>query len=141
MDYLIGPWAAFFAAGTFVIIFTPLFARLAKGVGSVDHPDGRRKSHALPVPRCGGVVVAAAAVPALLLAMSLGTPADSSSRAWLIQGLLPSAAILLIVGIIDDVLTLTGIYKLVVQVLAVSVLVAAGAHFDQVSLFGMLLPL
>jgi UDP-GlcNAc:undecaprenyl-phosphate GlcNAc-1-phosphate transferase len=48
---------------------------------------------------------------------------------------------LLIVGIIDDVLTLTGIYKLMGQVLAVSVLVAAGAQFDQVSLFGVLIPL
>jgi UDP-GlcNAc:undecaprenyl-phosphate/decaprenyl-phosphate GlcNAc-1-phosphate transferase len=41
----------------------------------------------------------------------------------------------------DDVLSLTGIYKLIGQVLAVSVLVAVGAQFEQISLFGLLFPL
>jgi len=141
MEQLIGTFAAFLAAASFVVILTPKIARLAIRVGAVDHPDGRRKSQALPVPRGGGVVVALAAFLAVVFALFIGQPADSSSSAWLMYGLLPSAAILLIIGIIDDVLTLTGIYKLVGQVLAVSVLVAAGAQFDKISLFGLLFPL
>ena len=48
---------------------------------------------------------------------------------------------LLVVGIVDDVLTLTGIYKLIGQVLAVSVLVAAGSKFESLSLFAWSIPL
>jgi UDP-GlcNAc:undecaprenyl-phosphate GlcNAc-1-phosphate transferase len=65
---------------------------------------------------------------------------DHASQ-WLVRGLLPAIGVLLAVGIVDDVLTLTGIYKLIGQVLAVSVLVAAGSQFDQITLFGILIPL
>jgi UDP-GlcNAc:undecaprenyl-phosphate GlcNAc-1-phosphate transferase len=116
-------------------------ARLAMRLGAVDRPDGRRKSQAHPVPRAGGLAVALAASTAVLVAFSFVSPGSESSSSWMLRGLLPAVIVLLVVGILDDVLTLTGIYKLVGQVLAVSVLVAAGAHFDQISLFGMLLPL
>jgi UDP-GlcNAc:undecaprenyl-phosphate GlcNAc-1-phosphate transferase len=55
--------------------------------------------------------------------------------------LLPALLVLIAVGIVDDVLTLTGIYKLIGQVLAVSVLVAAGSKFESLSLFDWSIPL
>ena len=141
MDGFISTFVVFVSAASCVLIFTPRFARLATGLGAVDHPDGRRKSQPLPVPRGGGVVVALSVFVVVVLALWFGASSESSSSTWLIRGLLPSAMILLVVGIIDDVSTITGIYKLVGQVLSVSVLVATGAHFDQVSLFGVLFPL
>jgi UDP-GlcNAc:undecaprenyl-phosphate GlcNAc-1-phosphate transferase len=85
--------------------------------------------------------VTLAAILATVVAALLFPPTGDLASAWLIRGLLPATAVLLVVGIIDDALTLTGVYKLIGQVLAVSVLVAAGAQFDQVSLFGWLIPL
>lgn len=134
--------AATFAIAWFAaVVLTPMVAQLAIRLGAVDAPDGRRKSQSVAVPRGGGVAVAVATVVALVVA-ALWTPFDErASSAWLVRGLPPSITVLLIVGVIDDFFSLTGIYKLIGQVLAVSVLVAAGAQFDQISVFGLLIPL
>jgi UDP-GlcNAc:undecaprenyl-phosphate GlcNAc-1-phosphate transferase len=141
MTNVTAAFVALITAGCVVLLFTPRIARLAIRLGAIDHPDGRRKNQARPVPRGGGVVVALAAFIAVPIALHFSASSDASTSVWLTRGLLPSVAILLVVGIIDDVLTLTGIYKLIGQVLAVSVLVATGAQFDKISLFGHLFPL
>jgi UDP-GlcNAc:undecaprenyl-phosphate/decaprenyl-phosphate GlcNAc-1-phosphate transferase len=120
---------------------TPYVARLATRVGAVDRPDGHRKTHVEAVPRAGGVVITIAAMVAVATAWLLLPTTSTSSTNWMFGGLLPAVVVLVIVGVIDDVLTLTGIYKLMGQVLAVSVLVAGGTNFDQISLFGFLVPL
>jgi UDP-GlcNAc:undecaprenyl-phosphate GlcNAc-1-phosphate transferase len=142
MMHIIVSVAALATAALIVLMFTPRIARLAEALGAIDFPDGRRKSQARPVPRGGGVIVAVAVFIGVGVALSFDTRTDPSSSAQsLIHGLLPAALILLAVGIIDDVLTLTGIYKLIGQVLAVSVLVATGLEFDKISLFGLMIPL
>jgi UDP-GlcNAc:undecaprenyl-phosphate GlcNAc-1-phosphate transferase len=133
--------AAFLTAWIAAIALTPVVARLAIRLGAIDAPDGRRKNQSHPVPRGGGVAVTLATVLAVIVASLYIPLVDSEASAWLERGLPLAIAVLLVVGIIDDVLTLTGIYKLIGQVLAVSVLVAAGAQFDQVSIFGFLIPL
>jgi UDP-GlcNAc:undecaprenyl-phosphate GlcNAc-1-phosphate transferase len=133
--------AAFTLAAIVAYLFTPAVARLAAKAGAIDHPDGRRKCQLEPVPRGGGIIVTFAAIIGVAAAICFTSPVDDVTSSLLWRGLLPSLAILLFVGIIDDVLTLTGIYKLIGQVLAVSVLVAGGAQFDKVSLFGLHLPL
>jgi UDP-GlcNAc:undecaprenyl-phosphate GlcNAc-1-phosphate transferase len=136
-----GAAAALAIAWLAALLLTPIVARVATRLGAVDYPDGRRKSHSQPVPRAGGVAVALAAMIAIAVAMGLAPPPAEEPSTWLVRGLAPAVGVLLVVGLIDDVLSLTGIYKLVGQVLAVSILVAAGAQFDQVSLFGVMLPL
>jgi UDP-GlcNAc:undecaprenyl-phosphate GlcNAc-1-phosphate transferase len=138
---VVGPAVAFSIAALAVVALTPAIARWATHWGAVDWPDGRRKSHEKPVPRGGGVAIALAVLVAVPLVLLLIAPVQASSSAWLIRGLMPAVVVLLLVGVIDDVLTLTGIYKLIGQVLAVSVLVAGGTSFEQISLFGVLIPL
>jgi UDP-GlcNAc:undecaprenyl-phosphate GlcNAc-1-phosphate transferase len=133
--------AAFLTAWIGAIALTPVVARLAMRLGAIDAPDGRRKSQSHPVPRGGGVAVTMATVLAMVVASFFTPLVYSEPSAWLERGLPLAIAVLLVVGIIDDVLTLTGIYKLIGQVLAVSVLVASGAQFDQISIFGFLIPL
>ena len=132
---------AFVAACLGALVLTPSVARLATRLGAIDHPDGRRKSQKQPVPRGGGVVVAVAAMLAVVVAQLLFAPPEITSSAWVSRGLLPGLLVLVVVGIVDDVLTLTGIYKLIGQVLAVSVLVAAGSKFESLSLFAWTIPL
>lgn len=141
MTSLLEAAAAFLTAWIAAIALTPLVARLAVRLGAIDAPDGRRKNQDHSVPRGGGVAVTMATVFAMIVASFSVSLVDSSSSAWLERGLPLAIAVLLVVGVIDDVLTLTGIYKLIGQVLAVSVLVASGAQFDQISIFGFLIPL
>ena len=133
----IGALVAFVFAAFIVLILTPGIARLATRLGAIDYPDGHRKSQALPVPRGGGVAIALAAGIAVPVALYFAALVDGSSTAWLIWGLMPSVVILLLVGIVDDFFSLTGVYKLIGQLLAVSVLVTAGGQFDKISLFGL----
>lgn len=133
--------ATFAIAWLAAVVLTPLVARLATRLGAVDAPDGRRKSQSVAVPRGGGVAVVAATVVALIFSALWVSIDEQATSTWLVRGLPPSIAVLLIVGVIDDFFTLTGIYKLIGQVLAVSVLMAAGAQFDQISVFGLLIPL
>ncbi len=123
------------------MLLTPSVARLATRLGAIDYPDGRRKSQRQPVPRGGGVVVVLAAMLAVVVAQTFFPMPQISSAAWVSRGLLPGLLVLLVVGIVDDVLTLTGIYKLIGQVLAVSVLVAAGSKFESLSVFAWTIPL
>jgi UDP-GlcNAc:undecaprenyl-phosphate GlcNAc-1-phosphate transferase len=138
---LAGLIIAFAVALFCAVLITPHLARLATALGAVDHPDGRRKNHLTPIPRSGGIAVAISASIAVVVAMLLTSHAESDAQVQLWRALLPAFAVLLVVGIIDDVLTLTGIYKLIGQVLAVSVLVAGGATFEHISVFGFMIPL
>ena len=83
--------------------FTPLSMALAVKVRAIDLPDGRRKLHASPTPRLGGVGVffAVAAVALFLLSSS------PERSAWLTGG-----ALLAALGVSDDVFALSPRLKL-----------------------------
>jgi UDP-GlcNAc:undecaprenyl-phosphate GlcNAc-1-phosphate transferase len=89
------------------LALTPAVRRLAFLCGATDIPDGRRV-HAKPTARAGGlgVVVAVAAALALTGAMP----------AWLGTAPLAGAALLLGVGLLDDVFSLRPAIKLFAQV-------------------------
>ena len=133
-----GALLAFVGSALAALLLVPLVARAASQIGAVDAPDGRRKSQERPVPLGGGVAIAVAAMIGLVAAVAYGSPLSVASI-W--NTALPSAAVLIFIGLVDDTLGLTGIYKLIGQVLAASLLSAAGFHFDTISLFGGNFPL
>jgi len=118
------------------LILTPFAAKWAARLGAVDAPDGRRKNQAAPIPLGGGLAIAVAMVGSLLLALAVADELPRMLQQGPLQAAAPSAAVLIIVGLLDDTIGLTGIYKLIGQVLAASLLVAAGFRFDAVSVFG-----
>jgi UDP-GlcNAc:undecaprenyl-phosphate/decaprenyl-phosphate GlcNAc-1-phosphate transferase len=132
---------AFAVAAVASLGIVPLTARLAMRVGAVDGPDGRRKNQAKAVPLGGGLAVAVAAVAGILAALLLGTQYSFIDGIRLWTYAVPSAVVLVLVGVLDDTIGLTGIYKLIGQVLAASLLVAAGFQFENLSAFGWTLPL
>ncbi|MCC6493806.1 MAG: undecaprenyl/decaprenyl-phosphate alpha-N-acetylglucosaminyl 1-phosphate transferase [Pirellulales bacterium] len=123
------------------LTLTPLIARCASRHGAVDAPDGRRKKQPQAVPLGGGLAVALAVAAALTLVMALDGQFPAAAERSLIQSALPSIVVLLLVGVLDDLVGLTGIYKLIGQTLSASLLVAAGFRFEDVSMFGASLPL
>ncbi len=122
-------------------ILTPMVARIARRLGAVDGPDGHRKNQQSAISTGGGVAVALAATAAFVLVVLLVDLPSGLDSGSLLTGLLPAALVLLATGLIDDFRGLTGIYKLLGQMLAVSLLIAGGFDFHYISLFWVGFPL
>lgn len=107
----------FYAAFLSSLLLTPLIRDLALARGWVDRPDGRRKTHRMPVPRLGGIAVH------LAFALSFGAAlAFFGGAAWLgppVPGsyltLLTAGTAVMIVGLLDDVVGVSPALKILVQ--------------------------
>lgn len=131
-----------FACATLgALVLTPIVAKCATKLGVVDAPDGRRKNQAQSVPLGGGLSIAIACAIALPVAVALARQLPRAQHAGILLVVLASVVVLLIVGLIDDLVGLTGIYKLIGQTLSASLLVTAGFRFEDLSLFGLNLSL
>src|SRR5438874_4475091 len=104
-----------------VVVFTPAAGTLARRLGAVDQPDGRRL-HLLPVPRLGGIALFfGIIVPALaFLNFSRET-----------RGLLLGAAVATLVGAIDDFRGLRWWEKLGGQLAAAAIPTGFGIWIDR----------
>ena len=103
-------------------------------IRAMDYPGGRR-SHMQAIPRLGGIAIAAgiaagAILPNLFLWGHWGEKVTPMDMAALLGG----TTLVFLVGVADDALGLTPIQKIVVQVLAASVVVYAGWSFSNLYL-------
>jgi UDP-GlcNAc:undecaprenyl-phosphate/decaprenyl-phosphate GlcNAc-1-phosphate transferase len=107
-----------------VVLLTPAVGGMARRLGVVDLPGGRRVNE-LPVPRLGGIgLFLGMLVPALAF-----LPLGHQTR-----GILLGATIAVMVGIIDDFRGLPWYAKLGGQIAAASVPVAFGVWIDRFTL-------
>lgn len=111
---------AFSAAVVITLLTTPLVRRVALATGLVDHPRDH-KSHAIPTPYLGGAAVIAGTLGASVLAGGRATPMGAIALA---------AAALGVVGLLDDDRTLEPLPRLLAQLGAASVVVAAGVRAE-----------
>ena len=102
---------------------TPLIRRLAVGVGAVDHPSSR-KIHESTTPLLGGVAVYLAFLIAIL-ANTAGLAAPLVLNEGML-GVLAGGTLLLLVGVRDDIRHVPATAKLVVQLLAATIVIWAG---------------
>jgi UDP-GlcNAc:undecaprenyl-phosphate GlcNAc-1-phosphate transferase len=114
---------ALLLAGLLVWFLTPQVKRLAFNIKAIDRP-GQRKVHQKAMPRLGGVAIYAGFVCAVMLAMPLNLP---------LIGLLAGLTIILLVGIIDDIKTISPVLKLAGQVAAAGWAVSFGVTVDFVT--------
>lgn len=111
------------AAALVVVGLVPLTVRLARRVGAVDEPAGRR-IHTVATPRLGGLALLGGfLVPALYY-----LPDDEPTR-----GLVAGAALIALLGAVDDIWGLRPAMKLLGQVACAAVPVAAGLTIDHVT--------
>lgn len=148
---LIWLFIAVFASAMFVCtIITPWVRSAALRFGLVDVPDGRRKMHVRPIPVAGGVAIL---ISSILVFVSLFVFQDSINsilkhdearggfgavvevRPELI-GLAIAAAIIGVVGVLDDLIGLGGRHKLLGQIVAVTVVITSGVSIQNLSIFG-----
>ena len=116
---------------TFLLAFglalwaTPLARNAALRYQIVDKPDGRLKDHAAPTPYLGGIVVYIAFL--LTLSCTFGF----TTR---VLGLTLAGAVLVIVGLFDDMRAVTPGVKFLGQLIAILVLIKSGIRIELISL-------
>ncbi len=96
------------------VILTPIFRDVFRSYGVVDKPDKTRKLHKHPIPRVGGIAIAAAYV-ACFFVVPLITKISFHEELSLVLDLLPAVGVIFAVGIIDDLVGLKPWQKLLGQ--------------------------
>lgn len=122
--------AAFVVAALLALVLTPLVRRVAIRLGNVDHP-GARRVNAAPIPRGGGVAVAAAflvvAVAGILLNAQTGAvPVPRTLDAAELLALLAGGVVATLLGILDDTFQLRARWQLLGQLALAALAVGAG---------------
>lgn len=109
------------------LILVPIVKKVATHVGAMDEPNAR-KIHKVPMPRLGGLAI----YLAFLLGYMLYGEISTQMLSILIGGFL-----LILIGFIDDINSVPARYKLIVQIVAATIVVLYGdLSFSEVSLLG-----
>jgi UDP-GlcNAc:undecaprenyl-phosphate/decaprenyl-phosphate GlcNAc-1-phosphate transferase len=120
---------AFLVAGVVTALLTPLTMRLAKSVGAVDEPKERGLSDR-PTPLLGGTAIFAG----VLVAGLIWLPAGYGKEHDLWYGVLLGAAVITLVGALDDRFDLPPAAKLAGQVAAAVIVVHFGVEVKEITL-------
>jgi UDP-GlcNAc:undecaprenyl-phosphate/decaprenyl-phosphate GlcNAc-1-phosphate transferase len=124
MPDLLDAFLAFALALVVVWITTPVVKALAWRIGAIDEPR-ERGLHQFPTARLGGLAILAGVLAAGLAFL----PHDRQTT-----GILVGAAVIVAVGVADDLLDLSADVKLAGQILAAVVPVASGVRVDTMTL-------
>lgn len=115
---------ALLAAAAVAFLATPLVKKMAYKVGAIDVPKDERRMHHEPIPRLGGLAI----FIAFLFTVIIFADIDRQ-----IQGMLLGAVMIVILGVLDDILTLKALPKFLVQIAAAGVAVYHGCVIQFVS--------
>ncbi len=109
------------------LILVPIVKKVAIHVNAMDEPNAR-KIHKVPMPRLGGLAI----YLSFLLGYMLYGEVSTQMLSILIGGFL-----LILIGFIDDINSVPARYKLIVQIIAATIVVLYGdLSFSEVSVFG-----
>ena len=108
---------AFIVSFAFTFATTPLVRRFAFKIGAIDIPKDNRRMHKKPPPRIGGL--------AIIFGFTVATLCFAQPSRQL-YGTLAGAAIIAVMGVIDDCKNLPAKLKFVIQIIAALVVVFAG---------------
>ena len=121
-----------FLASLFLVnLFTPLSIRVANMIGAVDVP-AKRKVHATPIPRLGGLAVILSVTISLLLGSLLSQPIRDMVHTSF-TGMLLGSLVIIAIGLWDDSRNANPFLKLGCQVVAASIAVSMGVQFEVAS--------
>jgi len=116
--------AGFLMAGILSFVLSPVAKYIASKIGAIDVPKDDRRMHKRPIPRLGGLAV----FFAFLVTVAILVPVDRE-----MQGILLGAVIIVVLGMIDDSVSLPAKFKFLVQIVAATVVVLHGTRIDVIS--------
>jgi len=125
--------AALVATFLLSIALMPVVRWLARRLGLLDHPDGRRRDDRA-IPRLGGVAVFVSVVTVGVAGALFADRAYVLRLMPLIVGLAAGATILLVTGLVDDIRGVKPSVKIVVQLAAALIVYRAGFRVDRLML-------
>jgi UDP-GlcNAc:undecaprenyl-phosphate GlcNAc-1-phosphate transferase len=124
--------AAFAISLVAASVLTPVIRDAAQGAGLLDEPDGR-KVHETPIPRLGGVAIAAAfylgVAAALVVARTAGSPLGLETGH--LPAILVGAALIAAIGVLDDTQGMRARVKFAAQVVVALVAYGLGLSIDR----------
>ena len=112
---------AFLAAFALSLAMTPLARHMARRVGALSYPN-ERSVHKIPIPHLGGVAIYVSSV----IPVFFFGPIDQTAKLGLVFG----GLVILVVGLIDDFITLKPWQKLIGQVLSACAVMVAGVDIS-----------
>ena len=105
----------------------PFVIAFSKKEGLVDMPN-ERKIHKIPVSRIGGVAIWVSTMLTFLFLVVLSYYPYGS----LVSGLLLGGSLMFLLGLVDDIYNLDAKFKLLIQILVVTVVYCLGVKFDTI---------
>lgn len=128
------------------LALTPLMIALARRVGAVSHPDGKRKLHARPTPLWGGGAVYLALMVSVLACYLLVMDRFSvvsfpKALSSLPAALALSTGLLCLLGCYDDLHEMRARWKLLGQIAATLPILLAGCYVERIVMGGYVVDL
>lgn len=106
-------FGSFFVAALITAILTPIAIRIAPRIGAMDVPKDERRMHDHPIPRFGGPGIFIGMLLSVLIFVSGHETVDKSQLA----GFLVGAAMIVVLGLIDDLHPMRARTKLLGQII------------------------
>lgn len=103
---------------------TPVIKVLARKVGAMDVPKDGRRMHHVPIPRLGGLAIFISFMVSVLIFCR-----DIPHQ---VQGVLLGATIIVVLGVLDDIMTLHALPKFGVQIVAAVVVTLYGCRIEHI---------
>ena len=110
------------------LALTPLVRIWSERQGLVDRPNTKRKHHAAPTPRTGGIAIGLSYLVALGLFLFSPLNGAASVNVPFAMGLVPAAIVVFMVGLLDDLVGLKSWEKLIGQVFAACLAYSGGVQ-------------
>jgi len=119
------------------VVLTPLVIWMARRIGALDRPNAR-SVHKRPIPRIGGVAIfLSAMIPVAALPFLNNRIGEHFARVRVeLITLLISAALIFVVGLVDDLRGLSARFKFAAQALAAGALCVAGIRINSIGITG-----
>ena len=111
----------FLVAGLVSFGMTPLTIKFSHKVGAIDVPDDPRRIHKHPTPRLGGLAIFSGFLFSLLIFAKIESD---------MKGVLLGAVVIVVMGAIDDIVSLKPLPRLIVQVFAALLPVLHGVRIN-----------
>ena len=116
--------AALVLAGVVAFLTTPVVRVLAQKMGAMDVPKDARRMHDHPIPRMGGLAIFLGFLLTVLLFAELTSQ---------VRGMLMGSVVIVMLGIFDDIYSLSAKLKFVVQIIAALIAAGTGNIIDVLS--------